>query len=252
MDKGQKEQEYFAARIRNLFALCERQGAPKFSFFLNEAQLDTALTIARGQSLPMLAYGGYDGAERMMLGVFPEWMEPDPAVFPIAGFTLCYSGLNTLGHRDVLGALMAQQIGRETIGDILIESSRVYLFTEEKVRKVVETQLLQIGRAGITVQPGIPENFSVSRPVKEIRGTLASLRLDAAVALLTGLSREKASRLIVSGLTQLNYLPKDNVSAPLSEGDIVTVRGYGKFRLEEVAGLTRKGRLSVRFSTPGK
>ena len=64
---------------------------------------------------------------------------------------------------------------------------------------------------------------------------------------MTGLSREKAAKLITSGMVMLNYLEKNQGTALLKEGDILTVRGYGKFRLTTVGRETRKRRISVLF-----
>lgn len=86
-DKSQKEREYFLARVRSLIALCTEQDCPRFSDFLTEEQAAAALPIAAKSGLKFLFWGGFTGAARTMLGVFPEWMEPDREAFPIVGAT---------------------------------------------------------------------------------------------------------------------------------------------------------------------
>lgn len=246
MDKQQKEQEYFLARIRSLFDLCDRQGCPKFSDFLTEEQAAQAEALAKRASLPTLFWGGFEGAARVMLGVFPDWMEPETAAFPIIGCTFRYPEAFPLTHRDFLGSLMGQQIKRELIGDIVVQPGETYVFADERVEKVLLTQIDRIGRVGVQIEKGTPAHIQVIQNFREIKGTLASLRLDAAVALCCGLSREKASALIAAGLVQKNHQPAESVSAQLADGDILTIRGKGKFRLETDNALTRKGRIAVR------
>lgn len=243
---GQKEEAYFQARIRNLFELCDKLGVPRFSDFLSEEEAARALALARHGGLPFRFWGGYAGAGRVMLGVFPEWMEPEEDAFPIGGFTFRYPAAFSLTHRDFLGSLMGQQLRREIIGDILVREGEAYVFADERVEKVLMTQMDRIGRVGVEVQKGAPRDIAVEQQFREIRGTLASLRLDAAVALCCGVSREKAAAMITAGLVQKNHLELQNVSAALENGDILSIRGKGKFRLETDGALTRKGRVAVR------
>ncbi|MGI5894435.1 MAG: RNA-binding protein [Candidatus Merdivicinus sp.] len=245
-EKAEKEHTYFLARVQSLFALCEKQNTPRFSDFLTEEQAAEILPLAEKSGMPYQLWGGFEGAARVMLGVFPEWMEPESEEFPIIGATIRYPKQFPLSHRDFLGSLMGQQIRREMIGDILVQEGQAFLFADKKVEKVIFTQLDRIGRVGVQIEKGVPPDLKVEQQYREIRGTLASLRLDAAVSLCCGISREKAAAQIVGGMVQRNHQPVQSVSAGVADGDILTVRGYGKFRLETDGGLTRKGRIPVR------
>ena len=250
MDKTQKEREYFISGIRNLFALCEKRGAPCFSSFLAEEQRAEIEPLAKKlarEGFNILFWGGYPDAQRTMLGVFPDYIPPEPEEFPIVAYTAHFNGdFRTIGHRDVLGTLMGQQIRRETIGDIAVQPGKAVIFAEERVEKVLATQIGRIGGTGITMEKGF-EPFSAEQQFSEIKGTLSSLRLDAAAALCAGTAREKASAMITAGMCSLNHIEEKDQSRRLTEGDILTIRGKGKFRLEEVGGLTKKGRTAVTF-----
>lgn len=249
MDKEQKKRAYFLSEIENLFSLCDKQGCPRFSPFLTEeqqAEIDSFVRRLAGKEFQLLFYGGYRDARRKMLGVFPGYITPDPGDFPLLGFTARFSEHYAVEHRDVLGTLMAQQIRRETIGDIVVQRGKAIIFAEERVRRVVATQIDRIGGVGVVIEEGF-EPFEVEEKFLALKGTLASLRLDAAVALCAGLSREKASSLISAGLVSVNHLEKKDQSALLTEGAVLVIRGKGKFRLEKVGGPTKKGRISVTF-----
>ena len=247
---AEKEKNYLISRIQNLFTLCEKQNCPQFSPFLNEEEQLTAKAAAapflKGGNA-VLFYGGYESAQRRMLGVFPDWMEPDPASFPICPFTVTFSERFSLRHQDFLGAFMAQGIRRETIGDILVQKGKGAVFCEERVKKVFLTQIDRIGSVGVTLTEGVEEALLVAQPPVELRINVSSLRLDAVTAALGNVSREAAQRLVTSGLVFLNYAEKKEGSTLLKEGDVLTIRGAGKFIFDEMIGETRKGRKNLRF-----
>ena len=80
---------------------------------------------------------------------------------------------------------------------------------------------------------------------KQIRGTVSSLRLDGVVAEGFALSRSRAAEVIAAGKTELNYMLCTKPDRLVAEGDVISVRGLGKMRLEAVGGNTKKGRISI-------
>ena len=59
------------------------------------------------------------------------------------------------------------------------------------------------------------------------------------------MARGKAAELIESGRVQLNWRECTKPDKPVAAGDTVSARGYGKFSLAEVGGLTKKGRIPI-------
>jgi len=41
---------------------------------------------------------------------------------------------------------------------------------------------------------------------------------------------------------ELNYFPEENADAPVSDGDTLSIRGYGKYIIDSACGVTRRGR----------
>ena len=74
---------------------------------------------------------------------------------------------------------------------------------------------------------------------------VSSLRLDNIVAAISGLSREKTKNLILSGNVTLNFFECTNISKSVCEGDVLTVRGKGKFNINGVMGETKKHRIRI-------
>ena len=80
---------------------------------------------------------------------------------------------------------------------------------------------------------------------QEMRDTVSSLRLDAVASTGFRMSRGKAAELITSGRVQVNWRECTKLDKLLTAGDTVSARGFGKFELTEVGGVTKKGRTSI-------
>ena len=65
------------------------------------------------------------------------------------------------------------------------------------------------------------------------------------VAAVSGLSREKTKSVILSGNVTLNFIECTNISKTVNEGDTLTIRGKGKFKINGVLGETKKHRIRI-------
>lgn len=236
----------FVARLQDLFDAAEQRNIPKFTSYLDERQIYIAQEqLKHREPDSWMLWGGYDGAQRQMLGVFPEYMEPSAEAFPLAALTFHFRKEDALTHRDFLGSLMALQIKREAVGDILVAEGICVLFVTDKVEPLICNEITKIGRVGVRIDRGVTVPLPQTQRFREISGTIASLRLDCVVALMTGKSREKACELIRAGLVNLNHRETESNSAVVAAGDVLSVRGFGKARLSEELRETKKGRFYV-------
>ena len=122
------------ARIDDLRQQCEKTNTPKFIGFLTAEEVALATKTLKHDKNYCL-FGGYDTAERVMIGFLPEWC--DNPVFPITPITFTYRKCDKLSHRDFLGAIMSLGVARETIGDILVEEGRAVIFVSNDVFRFV-------------------------------------------------------------------------------------------------------------------
>ena len=81
--------------------------------------------------------------------------------------------------------------------------------------------------------------------VKEIKDTLASLRLDSVIATGFRIGRSLASEYIVAGRAAIDGLPCEKPDKTVTEGMKISVRGLGKIKVVNVSGQTKKGRIWV-------
>ena len=238
------QRELLLAKLRDAARTGGRR--PCFLGFLDESEAAFCRDFLRKEPMGHLLWGGYDGAERVMAGFFPDYMEPSEEDFPIAALTFGYRPGDKLSHRDFLGSFMGLGIERSVVGDSLVGEGRAVAFVRREMERYFLENIQKIGRVGVKITAGYQEPLPVIREYKDISGVIASDRLDCMTALLCRTSREKAARLIVSGAVMVNHQEVLSVDRRLEERDIISVRGHGKFILDSFGPLTGKGRLTVK------
>lgn len=244
--KTDKEDKLILSRAEDAIGQAERNYIIKSMGFLNPHERSLiSKNILPPPDITISFEGGYNDAERAMLVCYPEFLVPDKdeilSVIKITG-----RDLGTLTHRDYLGSIMGLGITRENIGDILVSQDGAFVFVRCEIADYIMNNLEKIGRRGIKTELCRCSDADIPEPkFKEINGTVSSLRLDAVVALAAGISRSKAAELIGQELISVNFETVTSVSAQVSEGDLISARGFGRTRLNRIGNITRKGRISV-------
>lgn len=237
------------AKVLDKAEQAESRNIPASTDFLSPQQRARALDLLRLAGIPetsCVLQGGYEGAERQIFLFLPDWMEAENAESPIRCLRAAFREEEKLTHRDFLGSLMGMGVVREKIGDILVAPDSADLLVLDSVADFLLQSWTSAGRAKLSVSAIGPENLHIPTVQrKEIRDTVSSLRLDAVASSGFRLARGKAAALIESGKVQLNWRECVKPDKLLEAGDVVSARGFGKFELSEVGGLTRKGRISI-------
>ena len=189
-------------------------------------------------------FGGYPDAQRGILCIHPMDAAPEDSEYPITCLTFTFPEQFTLSHRDVLGSLMAQQVQRDTVGDILVSPGKIQCFVTGAAVSV-GLALTKIGRVGVKVTDTQPFADDYQQETQEISNTVSTPRLDAMLRTALNKGRSQCLELIRAGLVTLNYQECTVPDKLLSAGDVFSVRGYGKFSVKEIGEQTRKGRLHV-------
>ena len=243
-----EEDARLRARIADACHLCERRSCPRFVGFLDEHCQAVARAVLRetGQSNAVF-FGGYPDAERVMFGVFPDFMEPDVALFPLVAMQFRYRPSATLSHRDFLGTLLANGVKREVIGDIVCSPGSTVVFVAEEVAPYLADNVRKVGGEGVSIVYPYTEPVAVQREFRELTDTVASPRLDCVVKAAARISREEAVRRIEGGFVSLNHMPCESVSATVTEGDVLSIRGCGRFVVAAVGPQTKKGRYVLKL-----
>lgn len=237
--------ELLSGRIADTANICERTQRPKFLGFLSKEESVLVERLLKNRNVNFTLFGGYPDAERVMLGCFPDWDEE--CLFPIAAVTFTYRSADLLTHRDFLGSLMALGLTRESVGDILVEEGRAVAFVTEEVGSYIINEISKIGKTGVTAKSGFDSPLPPKAKLSEFASTVASERLDCVVAAICNISRGGALQKINDGLVSVNSAVIEKSTKTVADGDVISVKGKGKFIIESVTDRTRKSRIVLKY-----
>ena len=193
-------------------------------------------------------FGGAEGCERCMVRFGSSENAGYEEEFPIK--LLRVSPLqkkfsDDLTHRDFLGAVIGLGLERAKIGDIMVRENEAYIFVAESISDYVSENLTKVKHTSVRVEEcaEVPEEIAPRTAAENL--IVSSNRLDAVIAKVYNLSRDTAVKCISEGRVFINGREMTGNAKSLKNGDIVTVRGKGKFIFDGEAGTTRKDKLYV-------
>jgi RNA-binding protein YlmH len=234
------------SRLYDMISLSEKNFMPVYSDFLDERQIFTVSSeLSHICFRNFVFFGGYDNAQRKILCIHPAYFIPESQDFPLNIIQFSYRTSDILTHRDFLGAVMSCRIKREKIGDILVGDGIAQMMTYNSVSDCILNEIAKIGRVGVKVSIADKCTVETIQKYHDIKGTVASMRLDCILSLAVGKSREKTVQIIKKDGVDINFRTVFSPSAVINENDVFSVRGYGKFILREISGLSSKGRYHV-------
>lgn len=244
-----EDERYLSAHISDLRALSFKSGVPRFSAFLNEREAAIAAETARTEGAIPAFFGGYDGAQRTVCGFFEGTFGEDFAeevrneLFPISAVSFTFRERDKLSHRDFLGAIMSVGIKRETVGDIVVADGFAAVFCLSAEAELIR-EITKVGNVGVCAEDGLKRPVEKPENVKFI-ASVPSLRLDCIVGACANVSRDKSASLVKSGQVSADFSVCLEVSKILAENSVLSIRGYGKFKVSKIVGQSKKGRLRV-------
>ena len=232
-------------RFEELSSRAAQRYYTAFSDFLTMEEQSELLSL-RLES-PFKLFGGYEGAERCV-AAFGE--DCENAVYPISYIKIepvAKKFADKLTHRDFLGSLMNLGIKRETLGDIIIKDNTGYLMCLDTVADFIANDLTRVKHTSVKCNAvsALPEGMQ-SEP-QEQEEIVASLRIDVLTAAVYHLSRNAVKELFNQRKIFVNSALCENFSFIPNEGDVISVRGKGRFKYGETLGKTKKGRLIVQL-----
>lgn len=242
--------EFFQRRIQELANTAYQRGIVTFSDFLNLNEQNMINSRSSHMTGVVMEWsGGYEHAERQMVAFHPDALV-FPWEFPIDCLKIEPKAIKfseKLTHRDYLGALLNLGIDRSLIGDILVKDQCAWFFCHHRMTGFFLENLCRVKHTSVLItQVDNPEEYP-EPSLEPVSGTCASVRLDSLIALAFQESRSSMVSFIEGGLVFVNgRLVTSNGYEP-KEGDIISVRGKGRFRYEGDSGKTRKGRRSVKI-----
>ena len=251
-----KEESILIRRLEELSKTAYYKTVCCYSDFLNLNEQSIFHQIL-GEIAPVSfsMFGGYKDAERKMIcfhgdctDMFSEKNGMDfQDAYPITCLEIKPANLHfteALSHRDYLGAVMNLGIERSRIGDILLSEHTAYLYCDSSLAGFISEQLNKVRHT--TMRTAIhSSDFVPERCFEMLHSNVASLRLDAVIGAAFCASRSSMAELIPAGKVFVNGRQCLSCSYLLKPGEIVSVRGHGKFCFEGQGSLTKKGRINI-------
>lgn len=197
-------------------------------------------------SVAVNLFGGFDGAERKraLIG-YPNLINDE---FEIVILQSKYDAkYGAIGHRNVLGTIMSFGIKRNTFGDIVVTDDTITIFATKEISSYLIKNLTMISHQPMKWK--IIDEFIQNKEEDEIKTiNVASMRLDAVVAKAINVGRSEAVEIINSGFVLINHKECLNITHNVKEGDLLSIRKFGRVEILEIVGLSKKNRTIVKIN----
>jgi RNA-binding protein YlmH len=237
------EEREFIDQVLTWKDFVESAYSPRLTDFLDprEQHILKAL-IGENGDIRYQLFGGFPEAERKRALIMPDYLSPDPEDYQLILFEIDYpSKFITIEHPQVLGTLMSLGLKRGKFGDILIKDGRIQFIAAKEISDYIQSNLESIGRASIQLKEmGLKKAINVENSWIQQEITVSSLRLDTIISGIHHVSRQKSQLFIQQGLVKINWTLSENPSFECAEGDLISMRGYGRVKILSIEGRTKK------------
>jgi RNA-binding protein YlmH len=218
----------------------------EYTDFLDPFERFLAKSILnRFNNLKYLEFGGTSNSERKIIIIYPFYYIENDLDNKLK-FLRIIGDINSLLHKDFLGAILGLGINRPKIGDIQIHDDHVDVIVKEEIGDFILYNLEKIGNKNVKVIEVAQEDLKEPKIEYEvINKFVQSLRLDVVLSTTYNLSRQDSINMIKSGKVKVNWEEITKPSRELKTGDIISAKGYGRSILHSIDGVSKKGRLLV-------
>ena len=257
-ENQKKETKLLEHRFIELSRIAFEREIVTYSDFLNLNDQNILHTLPKNKLYSRyVLFGGYDMAERQMAAFIPEALSLRYGVSDITpkeiDYPFCAVKIEPknkrfsedLTHRDFLGSILNLGIDRSKTGDILVTEDSALLFINKDLVSVVTEDLTRVRHTVIDSSVIKLDMKNYTPDYQQIKRTVSSVRLDSLLPLAFSSSRSKLSGLIEGAKVFVNGKLITSNGYQVKEGDLISVRGLGKFRFEEAGKITKKNRISV-------
>lgn len=242
------EEKETIIKLNSRFEIAERDYYPVLLDFLDPREQSIVNSLSGYYpDVKIEFYGGGAPRERMRAMLIPEMLEVSKDDFEVMVLELDYpEKFVNLEHRNILGAIMSVGLDRNLIGDIVIGDSIQFAIAKPYFH-IFETELTTIKNAPVTLSEVPHAEFmdNVDDGVSETI-LISSFRLDTVTSDLLKEGRTKSKNRIEKGKVKVNHTVIQNPSFILETGDVVSVRHFGRYKIDEMLHETKKGKYRVK------
>ena len=244
-----RPEEYdFIEKMDDIAQRVEETYAYSLTDFLNPRQVYIAKSILGNRGLRYFVSSDYYPAEYARILVAPDYYELNLEDFELALLEVNYnSKFNQLTHAQIMGTLLHKLgVKRTIIGDILVEQGYAQLLVTKSMVDYFRINVTKIAKASVSLKEiSLDQLIKGEKESHQLDIMVSSMRLDKVLATVLKLSRSQAIQLISAEKVKLNYQTLDRPSEMLQFGDLISVRGFGRFSILSENGLTKNGKYKL-------
>ena len=151
-----------------------------------------------------------------------------------------------LRHQDILGSIYSLNISSELFGDILIIDNHYYVYVLDIARNYFENYFNKVGNKNIELierDLSLLENYQ--REYEEVELNVSSERIDTVISSLIHTSRSIIKDKQKDKEILLNYELVKDISKIFKEGDIFSIKKYGKYKYLGIKKITKSNHYIV-------
>ena len=255
-DYREKDDKILLAQILDKIEMVEKKNKIEHTDFLDLAQIELVQKFINKINIEnYMSYGGFEQAERKMFIIYPEKfnsviVEKNLSnIVQIIRIVLPDDLKGKYTHRDYLGAVIKLGVERKKIGDIIVDNDGADIIVDKDISKFLLDNLgslTRFSKSEITIQK-IEDLRAVEIKKEEREIIVSSMRLDNVIAELARCSRNKALEIINTERVFINFQCETKKTKQIKSGDMVTIRGKGRFYIKELIGETRSGRTIIKI-----
>lgn len=239
-----EEERDTIVKVNSKFEIASRDYYPVLLDFLNPREKKIVESISGFYpDIDVRFYGGPGRRERVRAILVPEMLEVNTDDFEIMFLEIEYpEKFITLSHRNILGAIMSVGLDRQVIGDIVI-ADKIQLAIARRYYQVFKDELTHIKNAPIKLKEVPSGSFIEAQDDGEMSTILtSSFRLDTVVSEVLNEGRAKSKTRISKSKVKINHTIVTSPSFNVEVDDIISVRHFGRFKVEAIIAETRKGK----------
>ncbi len=248
----EKEDLLLQKRFMELANRSYEQNIFTFTGFLSLPELNLFYQIKpQLEFAGVTVFGGTEAADRKMIRFGKKedlGYEEDFPIVCIAIEPVIEKFGEHLNHRDYLGALMNLGIERENLGDIFIKEKTGYVFCLKRIADYIIENLDKVRHTSVKLKMLEKKEEFAQKEMEEMVVLTASERIDGVLAKVYQLSRSQSMELFREKKIYVNSRLCENNSLLLKAGNVISVRGFGKFVYEGISHETKKGKLSLKIA----
>ena len=242
-----EEDKLLISKLLDKIENCKTKNKPENTEFLDLYEKSILTKIIAMYNMQHIFYGGFDGSERTICILCPDKLDIElikDNIFQIVRIILPKDLHAKYQHKNYLGAIFKLGIKREKVGDILVREDGADIIVIKDMVEYIKQELSELTRFGKSEVNilNIQDLQKVKNQKEEFTIIVPSLRLDCIVSELIRSSRTKANEAIISGRVFINSENILKNSKLVKQGDIITIRGKGKFEFAKITGNTKKDR----------